>query len=216
MSTITVPQQQCFVLCCEPWESYIRLGRILQDRRGVRITYDRGVLQFVTVSHEHEHLALLLTFLIKAWTQERGVLIKSGGATTFRRRDLRRGLEPDQCFWIANEPAVRHLTRISLRKDPPPDLVIEVEVSRSAVRRLPIYAALGFPEVWRLTDRDLTFTQLQPHGSYSPMAVSLALPPLVPGDLMRFLALRKQVDENGIEAQFRAWVRQMPKIPTTP
>jgi hypothetical protein len=111
---------------------------------------------------------------------------------------------------------VRHLTRISLRKDPPPDLVIEVEVSRSAVRRLPIYAALGFPEVWRLTDRDLTFTQLQPHGSYSPMAVSLALPPLVPGDLMRFLALRKQVDENGIEAQFRAWVRQMPKIPTTP
>jgi Uma2 family endonuclease len=216
MSTTKIPDQQRFVLFSKPWKTYIELGRLFQDQRGVRITYDRGVLQLATVSHEHEHLALLLAFLTWAWTEERGVLIKSGGSTTFRRRDLERGLEPDQCFWIANEPAVRHLNRIDVRRDPPPDLVIEVEVTRRAVPRLPIFAALHVPEVWRLSRKGLTFQLRQSDGTYAPVARSQALPPLGSRDLERFLALRGQTDENSIVAQFRSWIRQLPKPRKTP
>jgi Uma2 family endonuclease len=216
MATVSTRRQSGVVLYGEPWKSYIGLGRLFQNRRGLRITYDRGALQLVTISHEHEYLALLLTFLVKAWTQERGVRIKSGGSTTFRRRDLDRGLEPDQCFWVAHEPAVRFHTRIDLKKDPPPDLVIEVEITRSPVPRLPIYAALGCPEIWRVTAAGVAFTFLQPDGSYVSTRESRALPALAVADLNRFLGLRYSVDENGIEAQFRAWVRQLPATPPTP
>jgi Uma2 family endonuclease len=216
MSTVRLTRSERIMLWGASWQSYVRLGRLFLDRTGLRITYDRGVLQLVTVSPEHEQLAIVLSFLLRTWTEERGLLLKSGGCMTFRRRDRDRGLESDGCFWIANEPAVRSLNRINLRRDPPPDLVIEVELTRSAVRRMPIYAALNFPEVWRLRRTGLTFHVLQSDGTYALSAVSRALPPLAPADLSRFLVLRGQTDENTINAQFRAWVRQLPKSAPTP
>jgi Uma2 family endonuclease len=194
----------------------VRLGRLFGDRPALRITYDRGVIELMTLTHEHEYLAELLARLVMAWTEERQLLVKSGGSTTFRRRDLDRGLEPDKCYWLANEPAVRGLTRINLRRDPPPDLAIEVEITRSAVPRLPIFAALNFPEVWRLDGAVLTFNLLQADGTYAQSATSQALSPLTPADFNRFLALRATTDENSIVAQFRAWVRQSPKSAPTP
>ncbi len=216
MTTVTVVRNQRFVLQSESWQHYVRLRSMFRDRRGVRITFDRGNLQLMTLSLDHEQLAMILATLVRAWTQERALGLKSGGSATFRRRDLNRGLEPDQCFWIANEPVVRNSRRVNLRREPPPDLVLEVEITRSAVPRLPIYAAFGFPEIWRLTVNGLTFNRLQSDGTYAPVPTSLALAPLSPNDLMPFLALRGQVDENSIETQFRAWIRQLPNATATP
>lgn len=211
MSRVKVPRHQRLVLVGESWESYTRLGEAFRDRPSFRLTYDRGVVELVTVTHEHENLAMLLARLVLSWTEERGLPLKSGGSTTFKRRDMDRGLEPDECSWIANEPAVGALDRIDLRRDPPPDLVIEVEVTRSSLPRLPIYAALGFPEIWRLAGTVLSFHLLQPDETYATIVTSQALTPLKPSDLMPFLALRGQIDENAIVGQFRAWVRQLPK-----
>jgi Uma2 family endonuclease len=216
MATITVARNQRFVLFSEPWKTYVGLRRVFQDRPGIRITYDRGFLELVTLTHEHEHFAFLLARLVVAWTEERSLPLKGGGSTTFRRRDLARGLEPDECYWIAHETAVRNVNRIDLRRDPPPDLVIEVEVTRSSARRMPIYAALNFPEVWRLAGTTLTFNALQTDGTYAPTGTSAALAPLTPTDLTPFLALGGQTDDNSIVAQFRAWVRQLPKSPPSP
>jgi Uma2 family endonuclease len=216
MATIKVPRRQRLVLLSEPWESYVRLGRVFRDRPALRITYDRGVLEIITTTHEHEHIAILLARLVFAWTEERRVPLKSGGSMTFRRRDRKRGLEPDGCFWIANEPAVRSLTRIDLRRDPPPDLVLEVDVTRSSLPRLPIYAALGFPEVWRLDGPVLAFNLLQADGAYAPSATSRALAPLASADVARFLALGGQVDDTSVVAQFRAWLQKLPTSPPTP
>jgi Uma2 family endonuclease len=151
-----------------------------------------------------------LARLIVTWTEERGLLLKSGKSTTFRRRDLERGLEPDECFWIANEPRMRAVNPIDLRRDPPPDLVVEIDVTRGSVPRMPIYAALGVPEVWRIRRGDLSFQALQPDGEYAETPVSLTLPPLTPANLTRFLDLRGQQEENALVRQFRAWVRKLP------
>ena len=137
-------------------------------------------------------------------------------STTLRLRPRRRGLESDECYWIANEPVVRQLDRIDLQRDPPPDLAVEVDVTHSVVPRLQVYAALRVPEVWRLSGGTLTFLSLQPDGSYAPVLISRALPPLTATDLSRFLALRGQEDENSIIRQFRAWVRQLPGTTATP
>ena len=214
MSITQAPAQQRFILFSEPWGAYTRWLKLFDERRHVRITYDRGTLEVVTLTHEHEHRAALLARLAVAWTEERGLPIKSGKSTTFRRRDVERGLEPDECFWIANEALVRNRERLDLRHDPPPDLVIEIEVTRSSVPRMPIYAALRMPEVWRITRGVLTFQVLQSDGKYGAVPVSRALPPLKPADLQKYLDLRGTMDENAVLRQFRAWVRQLP--PPTP
>lgn len=214
MQAIRVRIPNRLVLLGEPWSAYTRWLKLFEDRRHVRITYDRGTLEVMTLTHKHEHRAGMLGRLVEAWTEERGLPIKGGGSTTFRRRDVKRGLEPDDCFWIANEPSVRAKDEIDLLQDPPPDLVIEVDVTHSCVPRLPVYAALGMPEVWRVVRGVLSFEVLQPDGKYTAAPVSKALPPLTPADLQRFLDLRGRDEENSVVRQFRAWVRQLP--PPTP
>jgi Uma2 family endonuclease len=142
-------------------------------------------------------------------TEELGLPVKAGGSTTFRRRRRRRGLEPDDCYWIAREPQVRGKRHIDLRTDPAPDLAIEVDVSHSSLDRMAIYAALGVPEVWRLTAEGLTFHVLGKDRKYAESAHSLAFPQVTPANLAGFLALRGQMDENAVVQQFRAWVRQL-------
>jgi Uma2 family endonuclease len=190
------------------WQTYTRLLRAFAERPGVRLTYDRGVLEIMSPLHEHESDADLLGRFVVVLTEELGLPIKAGRSTTLRRRRRRRGLEPDHSWWIANEPQVRGKRRISLRVDPPPDLAVEVDVASSSLRRLSIYAALGVPEVWRLDDQGLTFHVLQPDGRYVAGTHSRAFPFVAPADLMAFLPLRASLDENAVVRQFRAWVQQ--------
>ncbi len=133
--------------------------------------------------------------------------VKAGRSTTFRKRRKRRGLEPDNSYWIANEAHVRGKDEIDLRVDPPPDLAIEVDVTHSSLDRMGIYAKLGVAEVWRLADGQLTFHLLQAKGAYTT-GPSRAFPGLNASDLLPFLDLRKQTDETSLVRQFRAWVRQ--------
>lgn len=198
--------EQRFVLTGVRWEEYTRLLRLFAKRH-LRLTYDRGTLEIMTLSHEHESLAEFLARLTVILTEELRLDLKAGGSATFRRRRNRRGLEPDRCFWIASEPLVRGKRRIDLRVDPPPDLAIEVDVSRSSLNRLAIYATLGVPEVWRLAD-GLTFHVLGPDGQYAVANASRAFSSVAARDLVPFLARTTTEGENVVAGDFRAWVRQ--------
>jgi Uma2 family endonuclease len=126
---------------------------------------------------------------------------------TMKRKKKLRGLEPDECFWIQNEALVRQLTSYDLRRDPPPDLVIEVDISRSAVNRMGIYAAFNVPEVWRFRNERLELHVLGEDGKFAVQPTSHAFPGIPADELNRFLALRGQADHNSIVRQFRDWVR---------
>src|SRR5271168_751874 len=108
--------------------------------RPIRFTYDRGELEIMTVSPEHDRDKMWLARLFQVLTEELDIDIACYGSMTMRREDLERGMEPDQCFWVQHEPQIRGRTDIDLENDPPPDLVMEVEISRSVVARLPILA----------------------------------------------------------------------------
>ncbi len=218
MSTAPVPPVtgQTLFLDGVDWQTYSRLLRAFAERSAVRLAYDRGCLEITSPLHEHESDADFLGCLVVALTEEMGLPRKAGGSTTLRRRRRRRGLEPDRCYWIAHEPAVRGKRRIDLRIDPPPDLAIEVDVTHSSLDRLGIYAALGVPEVWRLDGQTLTFHVLGSGRSYTAASHSLAFPLVAPGDLTSFLALRAGQDETSVVRQFRAWVRQRLSAGTPP
>lgn len=208
MATVPTPADQHLTLPSVPWRAYERLLRIFADRPGVRLTYDRGLLEIMTLSYEHESQSYLLARLVDALTEELGLAVNGGRSTTFKRRKRQRGLEADSCWWIASEPLVRGKDRIDLRRDPPPDLAMEIDITHSSLNRLAIYARLSFPEVWRLENQSIVCYLLVSDGKYIVNNVSRAIPGFAVADLSPFLKLRGQMDNNAIVRQFRAWVRQ--------
>ena len=208
MSKLRSPSAQRFVLPSVAWPTYVRMLRLLADRPGVRLTYDRGTLELMTLSHEHENQSYLLARLVDALTEELNLPVKGGRSTTFRRRQKQRGLEPDNCWWIVSEPLVRGTTKIDLRRDPPPDLALEIDITPSSLNRMAIYAALRVPEVWRWDGQSLIGYLLGSDGRYTVSTISRAIPGLTVADLAQFLSLQGKMDENAIVRQVRAWVRQ--------
>ena len=191
------------------WRTYSRLLRVFAERPGIRLAYDRGELEIMSPTLEHDDDSRLLGVFVFVLTEELDLPLKHGGSTTLRRRLRRRGIEADECFWIANALRMAGRRRLDLRKDPPPDLAIEVDVSCSSLDRLGIYAALRVPEVWRLEGDTLTFHVLTDAAEYTSAPASRSFPLLTPADLLGFLQQARQTgDENVVVRQFRDWIRQ--------
>lgn len=214
MSTVHSPPRNCLLLHEVDWQTYSQLLRTFAERPAVRLTYDRGDLEIMSPLREHEDASYLVGRFIAVLTEELDLPMSGGGSTTLRRRKKQRGLEPDECYWITNEAKVRGKKRLNLRVDPPPDLAIEVDVTRSSLNRMGIYARLGVPEVWRLDDgQTLTFHVLGKDSMYAEATHSLAFPLITPADLLAFLPLRLRMDHTTVVRQFREWLRQKRAAP---
>jgi Uma2 family endonuclease len=200
-------QAQRVTLHCVSWPAYVGIGEFLREQP-IRLTYDRGSLEIMTTSREHERLKKLLARLVETLTVELNVDATSGGSTTCKREDLERGLEPDECYWIEHEPQMRDKDTYDSDIDPPPDLALEVEISRNVLDRLGIYAALGIPEVWRYDGEAIQILILGPKGEYQTSTTSKALPQVPVAELAQFLAMRHGLSETQLIRQFRDWVQQ--------
>jgi Uma2 family endonuclease len=193
------------------WSTYEALLNELEGNRRLQLTYDDGDLEIMSPTHKHEWGKTLIGRMIEAYTEELGIPIKSAGSTTFKLELRKKGLEPDECYYRQHETSVRSKDDLDLTVDPPPDLAIEVEVTKRIVKRLPIYAALGFPEIWQLNRGEIKVHTLQPDGTYSVGRTSACLPQLPPEKLEEFLRKRGETDETTWIRGFRAWVRTLPQ-----
>jgi Uma2 family endonuclease len=190
------------------WKTYTRLLKVFDDRPRLRLTYDRGTLEIMVTSQEHEGDSAFLAQLIAALAREFRLPMKSGGSVTIKRKRMQKGLEPDKCFWLANAAKVVGAKQLDLSVHPPPDLAVEVDVSRSSMNRLRIYATLGVPEVWRLDGDELHFHQLAGK-SYVVVSASPTFPGVGPADIMAFVKqARGAADELATVDAFRAWLQQ--------
>jgi Uma2 family endonuclease len=195
MTTTAAPTEQRFVLDGVDWELYELLLRRMGDRH-IFVTYDRGRLELMSPSWKHDKRARSLGLLVSILAEELGIPIEGGGSTTFRREDLARGLEPDQCFYVGNNvDRVRGKDEIDLSCDPPPDLAIEVEISQRLLERVSIYAALGIGELWRDDGQHVRAYQLGADGEYRQQNRSAKFPMLPLEQVDQFLELRRTLDE---------------------
>jgi Uma2 family endonuclease len=201
----SLDEVQHIVLEDASWELYEALLRDIGDRP-IRINYDQGRLEMMSPLPEHERPKKLIGRLIEALTEELGIEVASLGSTTFRRKDKAKGLEPDECYYFKNERRMRGRKRLNLKKDPAPELVVEIDITHRSVEREPIYAALSVPEVWRWDGTKLECLELVGR-EYRPRTTSLTFPFLVPGDLTRFVRTWNREGENAIVRKFRQWVR---------
>lgn len=204
---LSTSADQRFVLRDADWSTYQGFLQALGDRP-IRVTYDRGRLELMTLSLGHERFSHLLCRFVETLTEELHMAVQNAGSTTFNREDLDRGIESDHCFYIEHEPLVREKDEIDLTIDPPPDLALEIDISRSSLNRMGIYAAIKVPEVWRFDGTSLTVYLLQESGSYKTSATSGVFPFLPMQELVRFLKMRTEMDDNSVVRAFRAWVRE--------
>lgn len=189
------------------WEFYEMLLLETQERH-LRITYDEGRLELMSPLPRHERVKKIVGVLVSIIAVERNIPMRHLGSTTFRRRKRRKGLEPDECFYVQSESRIREKDDLDLTIDPPPDLAVEVDVTNWSVDRLPIYAALGVPEIWRHDGQQLGCLLLSKDGKYEPAEMSLAFPFLRVAEINRFLAMWPATEETAVLRAFRDWVRQ--------
>jgi len=207
-STLSPPKVRAdehFVLRNVGWELYEMLLKEIGDRP-IHITFDQGSLELMSPLPEHERWKRTIGRLIELLSLERSIPIGSLGSTTFRRKDLAKGLEPDECYYIQHESAVRGKKRIELPDDPPPDLAVEIDITHREIDRESIYAALGVPEIWVFDGQRLSAMVLR-EGKYRASETSAAFPFLKVGDLERFIGMVEKTDETTVMRAFRDWVR---------
>jgi len=137
------------------WETYERLLKDNQDSSSPRFTFDQGWLEIMSPSLNHEKINAALRSLVEALGDHAGLDYLAAGSTTFRREDLQRGFEPDASFYFHNAALMRPVDDIDLRRHPAPELVIEIDVSRSSIDKDALYYAIGVEEVWRWTKNRL-------------------------------------------------------------
>ena len=206
-SAFASASDDCVLLYGISWELYEQL-RDIPDNWGKQMTYDRGQLEIVSSGVVHEHFTRALGRMLEAFTEELNICIRSLGKTTWKDPGQKFGLEADECYYIENESRVRDFEEIDLTRDPPPDIAIEVERSRSVIGKLPLHAELGIPEVWRCDGRTVHVLLLSTDGQYAESDRSRNLPALSIAEVNRFLAARATLDETAWIRTFRAWVRE--------
>ena len=192
MSTIPASSEHRVVLRSVSWETYVALTEESESSSG-RLTYDQGVLEIMSPGMPHEIAKKIIGRMIETFTLFRGIEIRSSSSTTFKRSELKRGFEADESYYIQHASELRGVREIDLSIHPPPDLVVEVDMTNSSIPKKELFAAMKIPEVWRYNGESLWMGRLN-QDSYQDLEQSLVLPEF-PRELASKL-LDRQVEEN--------------------
>lgn len=187
------------------WDGYLQILDALPQSRAARLTYDQGMLEITMPLEDHEFALRLIERFIIILVVELGMKIKTMGSTTMNREDLNRGSEPDCAYYIHHQPQVAG-RNVDFATDPPPDLVVEVDITHTDINKNRFYASLGVPEFWRYNGREWRIYQLQA-GEYVELSHSPTFGWVEKDDLYRFLEQAQQ-DEVEAELALRAWARE--------
>jgi Uma2 family endonuclease len=188
------------------WHTYLQLLEELGDDRSVRLTFNRGVLEIMSPKRLHEQITRLVDMVVTLLAFELGLNVDNCGAMTLRVAAAERGGEPDSCFYIANEAAVRGVDEIDLQVHPPPDIVLEVDITSPSLDKFGLYLAARVPEVWRYDGKHMSFHTLAGE-RYENASHSLCFSHLTAAMLERYLTIGR---EQGSTAMLQAVKSEMP------
>lgn len=202
MSIASVPPaaDAAVVLDSVSWATFTALAG---ESQGGRLAYDRGRLEIMSPSLGHENVKSLLCRFIETFAEERGIDLVAAGSATLARDDLARAIEADACYFFASRGRLRSRDAIDLAIDPPPELAVEVDTSRSSLDKEAIYAAIGVTELWRTDGRVIEIRRLT-SGGYVPADGSGLLPGFPLAEATRLLAERESMSDTQAARAMRA------------
>lgn len=187
------------------WQAYQQILTALPQARSARLIYDRGTLEITMPLEDHDFFSRMIGLFIRILVEELDLKIKTMGSTTLDYPNLDRGAEPDEAYYIQNQPRVTG-RNVDLTQDPPPDLIVEVDITHTDINKNRLYAAMGVPEFWRFNGRVLRIYQLQ-NQAYVEVETSPTFPTIAKTQLYEFLEHCKQ-DEVTASKSLRQWAQQ--------
>ena len=205
-----LPPGRSLILNDVSWEEYERLLDDLGDSSANRVTYYEGRLEIVSPSSNQEMYTGLILGIALIIADETGCNLESRGSTTFKQKSSAKGAEPDMCFYVENASRIIGTPRIDLSVDPPPDIAVEIDVSRGSKTKLSIYERFGLREVWIYDERRMRIYELTPQG-YVESTVSISFPLLTCDVLTDLLERSKTTGQSAVLRSFRAWLQEHTK-----
>jgi Uma2 family endonuclease len=195
------------------WSFYEELVDSIPESTSIHVDYDGKDLEVMAKGRIHEGYNRLLGVFVTIVTVELEIPCKGLRETTWKRPEIARGLEADECYYFQPDKlaaAAEAWSRGSrdIADIPNPDLAIEVDISPPQVDRAGIYAALGVTEVWRFVDNVLVIERLTPRGIYAPVETSGFLP-VTAEDVRRWVLDEDSSDESAWARRLQAELRRM-------
>ena len=203
LTTATLGEQRVLLQNVD-WECLEFLLKKLGENRATRLNYSQNLLEIITPLLPHESAKCNIDRLVSILCEELNLHMRSTGSLTLKREDLDRAAEPDNSYYIENELLIRNKTNINLTEDPPPDLIIEIEYSSSAINKLQLYAAIGVPELWRYNGKELFIYKLE-NGKYLQCENSPIFEAINIKEIPTFLEKQKNIGEIAMVKEFRSW-----------
>jgi len=216
-STIAPPSHEARLVVPDvSWPVYETWVDALPESTPVRMAYDGRDLEIMTKGPDHEDYRQVLGHLVVEIARSLKLPLKGLGETTWKRAEIQRGIEADQCYYFSPEKlraAAKSRGDNDVTAFPNPDLAIEIDLSPSLIDRPGIYAAMGVAEVWRFDGKTLTIERLGPDGQYEEVEASAFLG-VRPDDLVRWLVAEDASDEIAWLERLSAWLRKEWKKPS--
>jgi Uma2 family endonuclease len=188
------------------WHDYEELLDAVGEASSLRICYDEGTLRVMSPSSKHEYVTKLIERLVDRISTRQRIKVLFYGSATLKKQNEQKGAEPDACFYIQTANVVGTKEQIDFNTDPPPDVVLEIDIHHESISKFPIYAAFGVPELWRYDGESLTIYHLL-DGQYVLADASQALPILTSAVLTEFLARSPKEDQYDIVLAFEEWLK---------
>jgi len=203
------------------WAYYLQLVDSIPEGANLHVDYDGKDLEIMSQSPIHDVVKKTLARFVESTADELEVPCTGLGQTTWKRPELARGLEADECYYFAPEKlAVVDEAIARWSKDvaeyPNPDLAIEVDVTPSKIDRPAIYAALRVAEIWRFDGerKRIVIERLREDGTYQTVEMSEFLP-VHSEEIGRWVLEEDRRARSAWERRLRAWVRAelAPRLP---
>ncbi|MEA5535805.1 Uma2 family endonuclease [Crocosphaera sp. XPORK-15E] len=188
------------------WQTFEEILSELGESRASRLSYSNGFLEIMVPLPEHEKDKEIIGDIIKILLDAQNINFEPLGSTTFKNELMNQAVEPDACFYIKNYQAVIGKNKLNLEIDPPPDLVIEIDITSRT--HLDNYRLLGVPELWRYTQSGLQINLLQ-EGEYIESLTSPNFPNIPIVELInQYVRQSQQLGRSEAIRNFKNWLRE--------
>ena len=181
------------------WDVFEQIADSVPEGGHYRLAYDgKDIEMILSLGPFHERQRSFLESFIAIVAGELEIRRQPMGSTTWRRKDLERGIESDLCYFF--DPVKMRIAAAADSDDvddyPNPDLAVEVDISRPKLDRPEIYVA-GSEDarsLWRnFRDGSVSIEHLGPDGIYVPAVRSRYLP-VSPEDVTRWVFTEDKSD----------------------
>ncbi|HEY9702726.1 MAG TPA: Uma2 family endonuclease [Allocoleopsis sp.] len=207
MSTQSIIAEQRVLIHNINWQLFESLLDAMGNNNSSRISYDKGTLEFMSPLWFHENVNRLIDRLIIVLLEEMELEYNLAGSLTLKRADMVVGKEPDSCYYIQNAAKIRGKINIDLSIDPPPDLAIEIDISRSSLNQLEIYGKLGVGEVWIYDGNNMRFYHLE-NQQYINSERSLTFPILYGKKVIEYLSECQTIGVPLAVQNIKLWIQK--------